>query len=211
MGLVDAQVLPQTGLYLCNRALQKSKVGREQRKHESLLNDLKRNQRQRRKMARRNKGNREQINCAQDVRKEKSRSQKHGERCERNINFNIGGTAGIHNRDETEQPGRKQEALHPEKPACSSSVFCAPNIEGPVPIPGSFVGKKGRNFLHKMPLGPEKFTASIKEKFSPVSGLSAGFFQMEVGSTVLITKLVDTGTKEVLGGQTPPLEMERQV
>lgn len=37
------------------------------------------------------------------------------------------------------------------------------------------------------------------------------FSGMEVHGTVLITKLVDRGTKEALGGQTSPLEMERQV
>lgn len=50
--------------------LGKRKVEREQREHGSLLNYLKRNQRQRRKMPERNKGNREQMNCAQDVTKE---------------------------------------------------------------------------------------------------------------------------------------------
>lgn len=60
-----------------------------------------------------------------------------------------------------------------------------------------------------MPLGSAEFTASIKTKLSPVPGLSAFGGRMEVGGNVLITKLVYTGTKEALGGQTPPLEMER--
>lgn len=55
------------------RVLGKRKVEGEQIEHGRLLNYLKRSQRQRRKMPERNKGNREQMNCAQDVTKEKSK------------------------------------------------------------------------------------------------------------------------------------------
>lgn len=62
----------------------------------------------------------------------------------------------------------------------------------------------------KMTLHPVELTANIKTKFSPVPDCQH-FSGMEVCGNVLITKLVDRGTKEALGGQTPPLETERQV
>lgn len=81
----------------------------------------------------------------------------------------MGGAAGNHNTDNTEQPGRKQEPSH----SARHHIPCAPSTEGPAPIPDSFAGKRGRKSLCRMPLGPEEFTARIKTKFSPVPGLSA--------------------------------------
>lgn len=95
------------------------------------------------------------------------------------------------------------------KTACSFPISCVPNIEGLVSVP-NFCRKEKWKIVCKMTLCPVELTANIKTKFSPIPNCQH-FSGMEVCGTVLITKLVDRGTKEALGGQTPPLEMERQV
>lgn len=175
MGLVAAQVLPQAGLHLCNRALQKSKVGREQRKHGSLLNDLKRNQRQRRKMARRNKGNREQINRAQDVTKEKSRSQKHGERCERNIELYWGNCWNPQHRWDR-AAWKKTGALTPWKN--SMFLLCLPcsQHQGTSPNSWKLCRKKGRKFFTQNAFGPWKIYSKYQGKILSCSWTVSRFF-----------------------------------
>lgn len=125
-------------------------------------------------MAERNKGNREQINCAQDVTKEKSKvtvawGEMQGEH--RDVQGDLLETTT----QMRESSMAENRALTLCKTACSSPVSCAPSTEGLVPIPNSFAGKRGRKILCKMPLGPAESTASIKAKFSPVSGLSVFF------------------------------------
>lgn len=103
----------------------------------------------------------------------------------------------------------KTGALTLCKTACSFPISCAPNTEGLVSVP-NFCRKERQKIVCKMTLCPVELTASIKTKFSPAPNCQH-FSGMEVYGTVLITKLVDRGRKEALGGQTPPLEMERQV
>lgn len=95
------------------------------------------------------------------------------------------------------------------KTACSFPIFCAPNTEGLASVP-NFYRKERQKVVGKMTLCPVELTASIKTKFSPAPDCQH-FSGMEVSGTVLITELVDRGTEKALVGQTPPLEMERQV
>lgn len=60
--------------------------------------------------------------------------------------------------------------------------------------------------------GPRRIYSKYEDKILSCPWTVSIFFGMEVSGTVFITKLVDTGTKEALGGQQPPpLEMERLV
>lgn len=114
--------------------------------------------------------------------------------------------SGNHNTDKTKQPGTEEESSCSAKQHIPSQSPVHPTLRDYSQFP-TFAERQ--KIVCKMTLCPVELRASIKTKFSPVP-VRQHFSGMVVHGT-MITKLVDRGRKEALGGQTSPLEMERQV